>query len=88
MHITRNGINYELTHEEMRNIFTAMKREYFEEDIMSKAEDMEIEIPEDRINGIVNYAEKCLDNNDSYWESYWMSIEYAINEKCADMLED
>ena len=80
MKIVRNGTEYELTYEEMRKIFTTMEREYLIEDVIGKAEEMEIELSDDDINVIANKANKCLENNDSYWESYWMSIEYSIKD--------
>ena len=80
MKIVRNETEYELTYEEMCRIFTTMEREYLVEDIISKAEDMKIELSDDNIYTIAEKANRCLENNDSYWESYWMSIEYSIKD--------
>lgn len=80
MKIIRNGIEYELTHSEMREAYLEMKNEYLKDDIRSKAEDLEIKLPDDHVEEIADYAEKWLGNNDSLWESYWMTIEYAIEE--------
>ena len=81
MKIIRNGIEYELTHEEMRSAYEAMKSEYLREDIKSKANDMEIELNDDSVDYMARRVDKCLSNNDSYWESYWCTIEYIIEEQ-------
>lgn len=78
MKIIRNGNEYELTWQEMREAYVAMKREYVKEDIKDRAEQMDIALSEDDIEKIADDAENGLDNNDSMWDSYWMTIEYAI----------
>lgn len=84
MKIIRDGIEYELTPAEMRVVYLQMKAEYLREDIEAKAEEMEIKLSENTIANVVERAGKCLSNNDSYWESYWMTIEYVINEQVED----
>ena len=79
MKIIRNGLEIELTNEEMRNAYMVMKRKYFKEDVEAQAEEMEIDISK-CVDNVVDYAAHALDNNDSYWDSYWMSIEYALDE--------
>ena len=81
MKIIRNGAEYELTPAEMREIYEKMKAEYLREDIEGKVEEMEIELSEDTMNYVVGRVDKCLSNNDSYWESYWMTIEHVLNEQ-------
>lgn len=78
MKIIRDGKEYELTNEEMYEAYQEEKRAYLIEDILGKAEDMEIKIDNDIIGIIADRAERTLDHNDSWYESYWMSIEYAI----------
>lgn len=78
MKITRNGIEIELTNEEIREAYEIKKKEYLIEDIRCKLEEMEIEMSEQEIEDVVGVAESTLGNHDSYWECYWMSIEYAI----------
>ena len=80
MKIIRNGIEYELTYQEMRSIYNFMDLEYLKADIESKAEDMEMDISEYDLNKIASKVNKTLENNDSYWESYWMSIEYVLED--------
>ena len=81
MNIIRNGIEYELTSAEMREIYEAMKLEYLKEDVEIKADEMEIELSDATIERVANMANHGLSNNDSYMESYWMTIEYALKEQ-------
>lgn len=78
MKIIRNGNEIELTWAEMREVYEFMKRDYLKEDIAAKAEEMEIELTDKEIDSVADIAQSGLEHNDSYWESYWMTIEYAI----------
>jgi hypothetical protein len=84
MKIIRNGIVYELTRAEMREVYEKMKAEYLREDIEIKAEEMEIELSDATIDYVVSRVEKCLSNNDSYMDSYWMTIECVLEEQVED----
>lgn len=81
MKIVRNGIEYDLTYAEMREVYEKMKLEYIKEDIAGKADEMEFKLSDDDMNIVVNRVDKGLSNNDSYMESYWMTIEYALKEQ-------
>ena len=78
MKIVRNGVEIELTPRELREAFLEMEKEYLIEDIQSRAEDMEVVLDKHDIATVVNMAQSNLERNDSYWESYWATIEYAI----------
>lgn len=78
MKIIRNGNEIELTWAEMREVYEFMKRDFIKEDITSKADEMEIELTDKEIDDIADIAQSGLEHNDSYWESYWMTIEYAV----------
>ena len=80
MKIIRNGIEYELTRAEMREAYLETKFEYLKDDIKCKAEEMDIELSDEQLEEIADHAEKWLGNNESLWESYWMTIEYALEE--------
>jgi hypothetical protein len=84
MKIIRDGVEYELTRAEMREVYEKMKAEYLREDVECKAEEMEIELSDTTMDYVVGRVEKCLSNNDSYMESYWMTIEYVLNEQVED----
>lgn len=67
-----------------REIFYFMDREYMKEDVLSKIEDMKGVNPGDfsdeEIGKIASRFENGLEHNDSYWESYWLTAETAIEE--------
>jgi hypothetical protein len=80
MYITRDGKTYKLEDWELSDAYREQKHKYMIEDVKSKAEEMEIDLTDKNVDDIAYEAEHCLDNNDSFWESYWMSIEYALEE--------
>lgn len=80
MKIIRDGEEIQLTNDEIYNVYKEYRCNCFKEDVLSIAEEMEIEIPDDLLNKVLSRAEKTLNNNDSYWDSYWTSIRYAIEE--------
>ena len=80
MKIIRDGKEIKLTDNEIYNAYKEYRHDCLKEDVLSKAEEMEVEIPDDLLNRVLYRADKTLDNNDSYWETYWMSIEYAIED--------
>ena len=86
MKIIRNGMEFELTNEEMRQVYEAMHAHYLREDIMSHAEEMEIELSDQTLGQLVQIVDQRLNNNDSYWGCYCMTIEDVIEdnvEKCS-----
>lgn len=78
MKIYRDGKEIELTNEECRKIYDELDREYRKEDILGKLEDMELEL--DVTDELIDRVDHVLGNNDGYWESYWLTIEYVIEE--------
>lgn len=78
MKITRNGIEYELTWQEIRDAYLLMEREYIKEDIETKANELGVYLSDKDLNKLANRVDYALSNNDSYWERYWMSIEYVL----------
>lgn len=78
MTIYRDGKAIELTREECRQIYDELDREYYREDLRGKLEDMEIEL--DVTEELIDRFVHALGNNDGYWESYWLTAEYVIEE--------
>ena len=78
MKIKRNGMEIELTWQEIREAYEIMNLEYFKEDVISRAEEMNVKLTEEDVDRIAAAAKRGVDRNDSFWESYWMTIEYAI----------
>ena len=75
MKIIRNGQEFGLTPEEMRQVYYEMKDEYTIEDIRSR-----YNVPEDKIDEALMMFEGAISNNDSFWDSYWCTIEYIAEE--------
>ena len=75
MKIIRNGQEFELTSEEMRQAYYKMKDEYTIEDIRSH-----YNVPDNKIDEVLWLFEKIIGNNDGFWDSYWLTIEYIAEE--------
>lgn len=82
MKIIRNGQEIELTHEEMRQAYYEMKDEYTIEDIRSI-----YNLSEDKIDEVLTIFERVIDNNDSFWDSYWSMIEYVAEKMRLEKIE-
>lgn len=83
MKIIRNGQEFELTHEEMRQAYYEMKDEYTIEDIRSI-----YNLSDDKIDEVLTIFEKVIDNNDSFWDSYWSMIEYVAEKMGLEKMEE
>ena len=82
MKIIRNGQEIELTYEEMRQVYYEMKEEYTIEDIRSI-----YNLSEDKIDEALTIFERVIDNNDSFWDSYWSMIEYVAEKMGLEKME-
>jgi hypothetical protein len=56
------------------------KRESLSDDIQNKAWEMDIDLEGKDLEHIVDKVEHGLDNNESLWESYWLTIENVLEE--------
>ena len=83
MKIIRNGQEFELTLEEMRQAYYEMKDEYTIEDIRSR-----YNVPNDKINEVLMLFEVMIDYNDSFWDSYWSTINFVAEEMRLEERED
>ena len=83
MKIIRNGQEIELTHEEMRQAYYEMKDEYTIEDIRSR-----YNLSDDKIDEVLTIFERVIDNNDSFWDSYWSMIEYVAEKMGLEEMEE
>ena len=75
MKIIRNGQEFELTSEEMRQAYYKMKDEYTIEDIRCL-----YNMPDDKIDKALTIFERVLANNDNFWDSYWSMINFVAKE--------
>jgi hypothetical protein len=78
MKIYRDGKAIELTREECRQVYDELDKEYKTEDIRGKLEEMEVEL--DVTDELIDRVDHVLGNNDGYWDSYWCTVEYVIEE--------
>lgn len=83
MKIIRNGQEFELTSEEMRQAYYKMKDEYTIEDIRSR-----YDMPEDKIDEALTTFERVIGSNDNFWDSYWSMIEYVAEEMGLEERDD
>ena len=82
MKIIRNGQEIELTHEEMRQAYTEVKDGYTIEDIRTL-----YNVPNEKIDEELTIFERVIDNNDSFWDSYWSMIEYVAEKMGLEEME-
>jgi hypothetical protein len=80
MIIYRDGKAIELTREECRQVYDELDREYKAEDIRGQQEVLEMTLNDDDVEVLVDRVDHALGNNDGYWDSYWCTIEYVIEE--------
>ena len=80
MKIIRDGKEYELTWQEVRDAHDKWATSGAKEDIMTTAESMEVEIPTEALDKLASRLDNVVGNDDGYWDSYWNDVEYVINE--------
>ena len=82
MKIYRDGKEYELTFSEMIQANEEYKLDCMIEDVKSILESgaRDIELSDKQIKEIAEYALHNLGKNDSYYEAYWMSVEYTLDD--------
>ena len=82
MKIYRDGKEYELTFSEMIQAHEEYELDCMVEDVRSKYEegDYDVEISEEQMEEVAMFAVKNLSKNDSYFEAYWMSVEYTLDD--------
>ena len=75
MEIIRNGQEFELTSEEMRQVYYEMQDKYAIDDVRSR-----YNVPDDKIEDVLLLFESTIGGNDSFWDSYWSTIEYVAEK--------
>ena len=90
MKIIRDGKEFELTMGELMVAYDEYRLENCVEDIKDiyrQSED-EVELTENQIKEIAEQALHNLGKNDSYCESYWMSLQYTFDECVSEYIEE
>ena len=72
---------FELSDSDVFQIYIRQQRDSLIDDIKYKAEMMEMDLSTIDFEKVAHRAEKSIDNNDGLWESYWLSIEYALEKE-------
>lgn len=82
MKIYRDGKEYELTFSEMMNTHEEYEFECMVNDVQSIIESgtREVKLSEGQIREVASHALHNLGKNDSYFEAYWMSVEYTLDD--------
>ena len=82
MKIYRDGKEFELTFSEMMQAYDEYKLNCMIEDVDgilgSGARD--VELSDEQIREVAALAVHNLGKNDSYFEAYWMSVEYTLDD--------
>ena len=82
MKIYRDGKEFELTFSEMIQAHEEYKLECMIEDVKGQYErdGYDVELTDEQIEEVASFALHNLGKNDSYFESYWMSVEYTLGD--------
>ena len=82
MKIYRDDKEYELTFSEMVQANEEYKLDCMIEDIKEQYENGEynVELTEEQFEEVARFALRTVSKNDSYYETYWMSVEYTLND--------
>lgn len=81
MKIYRDGKEYELTFSEMIQAHEEYELDCMIEDVKGQYTqgEYDIELTEEQIEEVAMFALNNLSKNDSYFEAYWMSVEYTLD---------
>ena len=82
MKIYRDSKEIELTPEELRMAYEEKHLEYLAEDVKNQVEIMELKEEFDKTDcdELAWRFDNALGRNDSYWDSYWCTLENVIEE--------
>jgi hypothetical protein len=82
MKIYRDGKEYELTFSEMISAYEEYELDCMIEDVKSQYAqgEYDVELTEEQIEEVAMFAVNNLSKNDSYFEAYWMSVEYTLDD--------
>ena len=90
MKIYRDGKEYELTFSEMIQAHEEYEFDCMIEDVKNQYEQSEydIELSEEEIGTVASFALHNLSKNDSYYESYWMTVQYTLDNYIDSLIID
>lgn len=81
MKIYRDGREFELTFNEMMNAYEEYKLDCMIDDVKGVYEqgEYDVDLSDEQIKEAAEQALHNLGKNDDYYESYWMSVEYTLD---------
>ena len=81
MKIYRDGKEFELTFSEMIQAHEEYEFDCMIEDVKNQyaQSEYDIELSEEEIGTVASFALHNLSKNDSYYESYWMTVQYTLD---------
>lgn len=81
MKIFRNGEAFELTFTELIQAYEEYELDCAIEDVKDRymQGEYDIDLSEEQIREVAKQAVRNLGKNDSYFEAYWMSVEYTLD---------
>lgn len=87
MKIFRNGEAFELTFSELIQAHEEYELDCMVEDVKNQYEQSEhdVELSEEDIGTVASFALHNLSKNDSYYESYWMTVQYTLDNYIDNM---
>ena len=90
MVIYRDGQAIELTLSELIQAHEEYELDCMVEDVRScyAQGDYDIELSEDDIGEVAGFALHNLSKNDGYYDSYWMSVEYTLDNYINNLPDD
>lgn len=80
-------VEFELTDAELLKAHEEFEFDCAVDDVISKYEENEydISLSEEQLKEVATLALNNLSKNDGYYESYWLSIEYTLEEYIDDI---
>ena len=82
MIIYRDGQAIELTFSELINAHEEYELDCMIADVKSQYEqgEYDIELSDEQIEEVARFALNSISKNDGYFESYWMSVQYTLDD--------
>lgn len=80
MKIYRDGKEYELTFSEMIQANEEYELDCAMEDVRSLFGPETPDLSDDKVRDIASQAMHNLGKNDSYFEAYWMTVQYTLDD--------
>lgn len=90
MKIYRDGKEYELTFSEMMSAHQEYEFDCMIADVKEQYEhgEYDVALTEEQINEVASLALRTVNRNDSYFEAYWLSVEYTLKDYINNLIDE